>query len=410
MLTFKDLQEEVLRRAARDQSGSEFTTAIKNAINSSLFRISREAPWRVMRRKTFFSTNGNYDTGSGSGSFTADSTGVTIDQATFITDGIKIGRRIKLSDDSEYHTIRTITGETGCTISADYGGDDTTTGTYEILGQEEYNLPIQAGHRMFMWHEAYGYPLMLEYITDQCFFGAGLYVTEESIPIAYRMWGEDMIENQVLEPSTLSISSSDSNDQNINVTVFGTVSGYPDYEIITTNASDGTTASAGSKTFSAVERVVKGGSTVGRITVTANSGNCTVATLPVGDTTGGILYKKIQLYPLPDEKYIINVQYYKDPFRLVNDDDIHEMGQEFDEAIILLSIAKIKYEDSQKEGSNFFALYKDEIRNLKKTNIDKIDWFPTLKRPNESVLSSSAVHPYLSYRQIGPHFGSRSRR
>ena len=125
---------------------------------------------------------------------------------------------------------------------------------------------------------------------------------------------------------------------------------------------NGTTQALGSKSFTSIERVVKSGSTVGRVTVTTNSANNTVAVLPVGDTTGGILYKKIQLFPLPNEIIPINVQYYKDPYRLVNDEDIHELGQEFDEAIILLATSKMKYENNQTEGDKFYALYQDEIR------------------------------------------------
>ena len=94
---------------------------------------------------------------------------------------------------------------------------------------------------------------------------------------------------------------------------------------------------------------------------------------------------------------------------LVDDEDIHEMGQDFDEAIILLSVAKIKYEQDQKEGDRFMGMYKDEIRNLRKVNIDKIDWFPTLQKPYESRGSDFMVHSNLLYRQVGSNYGPSSR-
>ena len=50
--TFKDIQDEVAFRATLNQGGTQFTTAIKNAINTSLFRLSREAYWRPLRRRT----------------------------------------------------------------------------------------------------------------------------------------------------------------------------------------------------------------------------------------------------------------------------------------------------------------------------------------------------------------------
>ena len=49
MFTFIDLVNEVKRRATRDQGGTQFDTAIKNVVNTSLFRVAREAPWRQLR-------------------------------------------------------------------------------------------------------------------------------------------------------------------------------------------------------------------------------------------------------------------------------------------------------------------------------------------------------------------------
>lgn len=400
-LTYSDLQIEVKRRAQKDSGGSTFDNAIKNIINTSLFRVSREALWRPLRRKTTFDTVTTYSTGSGAGTFTNGTKNVTVTGATFISDGIKVGRRISLSGDSNVFTIRTITGETTLTIDKNYGGTTTSVGTYSILAQEEYNLPIQAGHKVFLWHEQWGYPFQLTYVPDQEFFGSGVQNTEESVPVAYRMWGEDMVIGQPLEASVVTIVSSSTSDNTGSVTVFGVVSGYPDYETINMN---GITSAAGSKSFTSIERVVKSGSTIGRVTVTTNSGNNTVAVLPVGDTTGGILYKKIQLFPLPNEIMPINVQYYKDPFRLVNDEDIHELGQEFDEAIILLATSKMKYENNQTEGDKFYALYQDEIRSLRRTNADKIDWFIRQGRPF-SGRTYGQIHPFFNVRQAGSNYG-----
>lgn len=402
--TFSDLQDEVKRRGLRDESGAEFDTAVKNIINTSIFRLNRESTWRVMRRKTSFDTVTTYTTGSGGGTFTNDSKNVTVTGATFLTDSIEVGRRIQLQGSSKTYIIKTITGETTLTLDQVYDGTTISgTGTYSILAQEEYNLPVQVGHRMFMWHEDYGYPFQLAYVPDQTFFNSIADIDTEATPEAYRMWGEDMVISQPKEASVLTISSSSSSDTSIKVNVFGTVSGYPDSETITTNSSNGTTTVNGSKSFTNIERVVKEGSSVGRITVTANSANTTVAVLPVGDTTAGIMYKKIRLWPLPDKIMPIHVQYYKDPYRLVGDGDVHEFGQDFDEAIILLSVAKIKYENNQQEGDRWFAMYQDEVRSLRKTNMDKIDWFPKLQSAKSN--NRSSIHPFLSYSQVGSQFG-----
>lgn len=411
MLTFADLQRRVKEDGTLDQGGSQFDTRVKDKINAALFRISREAPWRVMRRKGSFDTVASYSTGSGAGTFTNDSANITIVGATFITDGVHVGRRIELQGTSKTFTIKEITGETTLVLNQVYDGTTISgTGTYEILPQEEYNLPIQSGHRMFMWHEDYGNPLQLQYITDQSFVSAGVDNSSKGTPTHYRMWGEDMVIQQVLEPTVITIASTSTSDTNIDITVYGDVSGYPDSETIATNSSDGTTSVVGTKSFTSVERVVSSASTTGRITATGNSGNATVAVIPVGDRTAGILYKKVQLYPLPRRVFPVNVYYYKDPYRLVNDGDIHEMGQNFDEIIINLAVAKIKYAANQKEeGDRFFAMYKDELATVRRLNMDKMDWFPKLKNRNQGS-SDYLVHKSLGLRQFGGDFGFTTNR
>ena len=152
-MTFSDLQSEVKRRATRDQAGTQFDTAVKNIINTSLFRVAREALWRPLRRKTTFTTVTTYSEGSGDGSFTEDSADIAVTGATFLTDNIQPGRRVTLSGSSKTYTVLEVTSETEITLDLVYDGDTTTEGTYSILAQEEYNLPIQSSHRLFLWHE-----------------------------------------------------------------------------------------------------------------------------------------------------------------------------------------------------------------------------------------------------------------
>lgn len=396
---FSDLKNEVKWRSTKNQGGTTFDSAISNVINTSMWRVARETKWRSMRRSATFNTVTTYSTGSGAGTFTNSSKNITVTGATFLTDDVRIGRYVSLSGSNTYYKILTITGNTTFTIDQDYDGTTTTTGTYSILPQSEYVLPIQVGHSAFLWHRAYGYPLQLGYIPSQQFYSSGVLDILTNVPQGYQMWGMDSTLEQLKAASVISISSSSSADTSISITVFGTVSGYPDYEIITTNGSNGTTASAGSKSFSFVERVVKNTNTIGRITCTSNSGNVTVAVLPVGNTTTGPLYTKVQLYPLPNAVYPINVFYYKQPYQLVNDGDVNELGEDFNEAIILLATAKMKAGQNQKEDADFFKLYQDEINSLKQTNVDKIDWVPVLQKPNGSYWDTWTGG--LRYQQVG---------
>lgn len=333
MFTFKDIQDEVKRRATKNEGGTQFDTAIKNVVNTSLFRLANEALWKPLRRATSFS----------------------------------------------------VTAST-----------------------EEFVLDPQISDRFFMWHEDYGNPYVMNYIPEQEFLSYGINKDDTGTPTQYRTWTNDMIKTQPTAASVVSISSSSASDVSISCTVFGIVSGYPDYEIITTDASDGTTASAGSKQFTSIDRIVKTSSTVGRITATSNAAAVTLAVLPVGDTTAGIIYRKVKLYPQASSAFTMNVYYYKDIYRLVNDGDVHELGHHFDEALILLATSKINYETNKDEGDKFFGLYKDEVRVLKKTNIDKIDWFTKLKKPYQRGNISPLIHPHLSYLNAGSNFGPRT--
>lgn len=405
MLTFSDLVTEVKERGIRAQSGTEFDASIKTTLNNSLFRIAREANWKCLRRTDTFATQSNYTTGTGAVEVTASSKNVTVTGATFITDGIQVGRRIDLGGSSLRFNIATITGETTLTTDIAFDGTTSTTQSYKIYGRDEYNLPPQVGKVAFLWHEYFGSPCVLNYHPSFDFLGWGTQLTNEGTPTDYWSWTEDMILRQPNSASVVRIASSSSSDTSKDVTVFGTVSGYPDQETITTNASNGTTAVSGSKSFSKIERIVKDASTVGRITCDTNSANVTVAVLPAGDGTAGISYQKVRLWPTPDAVFPVNIWYYKMPWRMVNDDDVHELGQEFDEALILLTVAKLRYQNNQKEGDRFLSLYTDEIKSLRKTNADKLDFLNVMKRPEDSGKYSGGVHPLVGYQQLGGQYG-----
>ena len=409
---FKDLQDEVKRRAIRNQSGPEYDEEIKNVINTSLFRIAREALWRSLRGSAHFDTITSYTSGSGYVVVTQSSTSVSIGTQSgstcdWFADQIAVGRKIDFGTSSWYYTIRAISTGSDLVIDLDYRGTSSTTGTsYEIYPQSEYNLPVQVDHRAFLWHEDYGYPYRMFYIPDQTFFDTSADLTEKGTPTHYRMWGENSVRQQPPSATPLSIVSSAAGDTSVQVTVFGDVGGYPNYETVTVA---GTTATYTALKFDNVERVAKDTGTSGTITVSSSLGSYTIAVLPAGDTTETVKYSKVQLYPLPDRVFPINVHYYKTPYRLVNDDDIHEMGQEFDEAIILLSVDKIKYQDHQTEGKEWMDMYKEELNSLKKYNVDKIDWLPVLQRPNQSRANDPFVVSNLQFKQAGPDYGPSSR-
>ena len=408
MLTYIELQQEVKRRALRNQAGTEFDTPIKNAINSSIFRIARDAPWRVMRRTAHFDTVTSYTSGTGSVSVTNSSTAWHVTGTSLLVDKIRVGRKVKFGTDSHYYTIRTIHAESSSSLDMEYLGTTSTATSYEILPQEEYVIPMEAGHRMFLWHEALGYPYKMTYLTDQNFYGKGAYLTEKDTPTHYRMWGEDNAIIPLTTSTFLSIESSVASDTLTNVTLFGNINGYPGSETITTSASNGTFALTTTNLFDTFNRAAVSSTTNGHIIVRTGSetGAQIVSVIPQGNAKS-VMRRRIQLYPLPTTVFPINVYYYKDPLPLVDEGDVHDMGEDFDEAVILLATAKIKYQDDQKEGDRFISLYQEELRSLRKTNLDEVDWFPTLQRPRGS--GDAFVRPNLSFKQVGPFYGPSGR-
>jgi len=408
---YEDIQSEILRRALRNQGGGNFTTAIANAANTAMWTIARSAKWRTLRRNTTFNTVTTYSTGTGAATLTKGSTAFSVTGATFLTDNIRVGRFIKFDGSVIYFKIATITSETAGTLDQIWDGANTTTAGYAISPQEEYVLPIQIGHSAFLWHRKYGMPKIMKYIPTYNFYAAGVLDILTNIPVTYRMWGVDSNLEQVKTPSVLQITSSSTTDKSIAVTVFGTVCGlgttpdlstapYPDYEIISTDGTDGTTAVNGSKIFSSIERIVKNQTTTGRITVTANSEKTIVSVLPIGNTTTGPIYTKIQLYPLPNSVFPINVFYYKLPYQMVNAGDVPEIGEEFAEAIILLATGRIKAEQNMAtDAGTFLALYEKELESLKSSNVDKIDWKIVLKTSGDG--DNDQWTGGLRYAQIG---------
>ena len=408
-LTFKDLQDEVKRRATRDQGGTQFDTATKNLINMALIRISNESPWRSLRRTSTLETDGEYTTGTVT-TVKDSKTWTEAGASEWLTSAnARVGRRIKITGSSaasrKLFRIATIASDTVLTTEQAYDVTGAASLGYNILGREDYTLPPQTGRVALIWHEAFGYPYAMRFVTDSEFYDSSTDFDNADVPTTYRMWTQDWVLEQPKAASVVQISSSDSGDT-ATITVHGQVSGYPDFETIITN---GTTTVNGAKSFTTIDRITKNASTDGRVTATANSGNTTLAVLPVGDTLAGLQYKHIQVFPPPDATYVMNVWYYKDPARLVADSDVHELGADFDEVIVLLATAKLQAEQSKKDVESFFALYEAELKILRRKNADKLDWLPRLQRPRHSSFGNPRFARNLSFSQIGSKYGPSSR-
>lgn len=405
MLKFKEHQDECKRRTLKNNSGSEFDSTFKISINNSIKTISRDALWRPLRRRKNFDTVTSYTTGTGAVTVTNGSKNFSVVGATFLTDDVRPGRKITFGTSSRFFIIDTITGETTGTINEVYDGTTSSTTSYEVLPQEIYELNLEVDHRCFLVHRDYGYDFTMEYLPEHEYRSIALSGNSTSTPTVYRMWESNQVENQIKTAGVVSIVSSSASDTAVDVVVFGTVGDVPDKETINSN---GTSTVNGSKLFSNIDRIVRAGSSVGTITVTSDSGNTQLLKLPPGEAVNSLLYSRVSLYPLPQRVFEIDVYYYKRPLQLIDDNDIHELGEEFDEVIILLTVAKFLAQSREKEAKTFFSLYDREMTSLRKKYTDKIDWIVTMQKPVEAVSFHRRRHG-VSFQQLGGHFGPSSR-
>lgn len=413
--TYADLQSEVLRRGTRDQGGSQYAIAAANLVNTSMWTVARYAKWKQLRRETTFNTVPPYADTTALANVTKNSTSVTLPNAALLTNNIQPGQYITLGGSATYYRITQINSQTTLTIDQAFSGVTATGVKYGILPLEYYTLPIQVGHSAFFWHRAYGYPLMLTYVPAQDFYMSGVLDVLTNVPLGYRMWGCDASINQPKQPGVLTYSSNSSSDAGVSITVAGnqTITNanngqsylMPVFETITLTASP----VIGTIQFTTVDIVTKNATTIGVTQITADSGFTNVGIFPIGATTTGPLYTRIQLYPLPFTAFPIRCLYYKMPFKMVNSGDVHELGEEFDEAIILLATARLKAEQNlAQDAQNFMQMYKDEIDTLRRVNVDKIDWYPKLQAPKGNYWN--AWTGGLRYAQVGGQgqFGPQS--
>ena len=114
-MNFLDYINEVKRRVTLEGGGTEFDTNIKQWINMSIQHIRTLGNWKPLRRKRTFDTEGDYDTGTINAVTNGDTT-INGTSTLWITNNIRVGRRIKIHDDTQGRVITSITAEGTMTI------------------------------------------------------------------------------------------------------------------------------------------------------------------------------------------------------------------------------------------------------------------------------------------------------
>lgn len=127
---------------------------------------------------------------------------------------------------------------------------------------------------------------------------------------------DDVVQNQPSSASVVTFVSSSASDSTQTFYVRGVVGGLEDYE---TGTLSGTTPVATTKSFSYIYAIGKSASTVGIITITANSGATAVGSLSRESLQ--MRYKKLRLAPIPANAITLEMIYIQKTLPMSQDYD-----------------------------------------------------------------------------------------
>lgn len=313
----RDNRDEILQKIGRilQNRGATFTSnEITEALELAEEDIRRAGPWPPMFRTIpwTITTTAVYDTGTAK--TTLDSKTVTGTGTTWTS--AMVGRKFRIDGDWRFYRIATFVSATSITLDENYENDDLdgTSRNYKIY-VDEYNLPaeLEAVHQIRQQFS--NVPMKKKNLKDFFF----------EVPDASSMGDPEFydiidtgVENQPIAAGTLSLSSSSASDGSaFTVLVRGMVSAVKDYEEVTMN---GTTAVATTKSFSRVDQVIKSAAFTGKLTVTADSGNTTIHTIPPEALQ--VTRRKLWVYPYPENKIRIYVSGWEELPRIIRAKDV----------------------------------------------------------------------------------------
>jgi hypothetical protein len=267
-----------------------------------------------------------------------------------------------------------------------------------VDGQEEYPLDYMFGSVAFVWHRTFGYNYKVTPVPERLFVQMGMDGITEGPVYWYRIYGGKNVLAQPSAASVITVVSSTSDTAKIHIE--GIVSGYPDREEITLS---GTTPVLTTKQFTEVHRISKSEATTGRITLTSNSAAVTVGVLPAGLASQTLRRKFIKFYYIPDtDGDSIYVYGHEKILNMVDDNDVPQLPEEFDEAITLKAChIGMAYEEGLATKAEYIdQKYDKEIRRLRKLNTKDDDWTPILnsfgKAPSMRGLNFGAYYPRMT--------------
>lgn len=91
---------------------------------------------------------------------------------------------------------------------------------------------------------------------------------------------------------------------------------------------------------------------------------------------------KIKLYPVPDQAYTLNVEYYKEPLELTNDADVPLIPDQYQYGLVYLGLAKYFEYQQDTLATYYRQLYEEYKRKILLNEWDNVDKMPAMTTQN----------------------------
>lgn len=237
-------------------------------------------------------------------------------------------------------------------------------------GQSDYVLPYNFGKEIYVYDSTNKIEIapidMQQLVRD---YSSGI---NDTGAVQRYLIINKQVRNQPSSSSTLSLVSSSASDSTQTVRIKGIDSnGVELDESVTLN---GTSAQVTSNSYTDIVSISKSATTVGRVTITSNSGAVTVAIMSPADLAYRVT--AIRLHYTPDSSYTIKVPYIINPMPLSSDydqpiidcADVLELGATMKAWRYKRQMAKaVEYERQYKEAVQTLIWSKENSFNVSKS-------------------------------------------
>lgn len=349
---------------------SQTTSAIEMAINNAYFQIWNKANWWFARREYYFDTIAAYTTGT----LTATKNSATITGAGTAFTSAMIGRKLIVGGDDVAYIVKSVASGTSLTLETIYLGTTVSGSTYGIY-KHLYRLNDRA--MKILWAVTSKDKVKLQESNERRYIHWNAYSTSKGNPTHYIPRGQTtavyyntgtvaVTNSSATVTSTYTTFTSDMTDM-----VFKVVGDDVEYSILSVDSAS---------------------------QITLNKAFDGTTNLTASYEIGPAGTEQIELWPAPDIAMQVKYKAHLRPLKLVADNDVPELPQQWHEGILLGALAKVLPGRAINESEIMtyrqeYASFLQDIMNYHDVNEDENPYFeenyaPPLEDDNWWVLKS----------------------